>query len=51
VHPQYAQTLFAKVMGFGFGIPEVVGEMGTALCLVIRGTRGWRMPASAGVAA
>lgn len=42
VEPEYAKTWVSKVIGFGFGIPEVVGELGTALWLLIRGTRGLR---------
>lgn len=36
--PGYEKTLFAKVMGYAFLIPGTVGEMGTALWLLIRGT-------------
>src|SRR5262245_42389330 len=34
--PEYAKTFVSKVIGFGFGIPEIVGELGTALWLLIR---------------
>jgi len=47
VDPEYPKTLVSKVIGFGFGIPEVVGELGTALWLLIRGTKGWRKAAAA----
>lgn len=36
--PGYEKTTFARVMAFAFLIPGSIGEMGTALWLLIRGT-------------
>lgn len=44
--PDYANTLVSKVIGFGFGIPEVVGELGIGLWLLIRGTKSARVVAT-----
>lgn len=42
--PEYAKTLVAQVIGFGFGIPEILGELGTGLWLLVRGTGGKVVP-------
>jgi hypothetical protein len=39
VDAEYSKTLFAKAIGFGFGMPSTAGEIGTALWLAIRGAR------------
>ncbi len=38
LNPAYEETLVGKVMGYAFLTPGTVGEMGTALWLLIRGT-------------
>jgi hypothetical protein len=40
--PNYATSLLATVIGIATGIPEVIGEVGTALWLAIRGARSGR---------
>ena len=35
--PSYATSLFARVFGVVTGIPELIGEVGTAFWLTIRG--------------
>jgi len=46
LEPDYLKTPFAQVMNYAFGIPEIVGEVGTGLWLMIRGTRGARSSAA-----
>ena len=36
----YAKTSLAPVIGFASGLPGIVGELGTGLWLLFRGTRG-----------
>jgi hypothetical protein len=45
--PGYATSLFAQVFGVVTGVPELIGEVGTALWLTIRGARARRTPAGA----
>ena len=40
--PGYASSLFAQVFGFVTGVPEMIGEFGTALWLTIMGARSAR---------
>ncbi len=49
--PEYTKTLISKVIGFGFGIPEVAGELGTGLWLLIGGAKARRRLAEAAAAA
>jgi hypothetical protein len=37
--PEYPNTMFARVVGIISGVPSVIGELGTALWLLIRGVR------------
>lgn len=46
----YENTVFGRIVGISCGIPGVIGELGTALWLSIRGTRRWRAGAEAPVA-
>lgn len=51
--PGYLQSSLAHVVGVVFGIPGVIGELGTALWLLVMGTRKARrddVPASAAAA-
>lgn len=41
----YQNTLFARVVGIISGIPSVIGEVGTALWLLIMGVRERKTPA------
>jgi len=38
----YENTVFGRTVGISCGIPGVIGELGTGLWLLIRGTRQWR---------
>lgn len=38
--PAYATSLLGRVLGMLTGFPELIGEVGTALWLTIRGTHG-----------
>jgi hypothetical protein len=40
LQPQFANTAFAQLIGFGLVLPGTLGELGTALWLLFRGTRG-----------
>ena len=42
--PGYATSLFGRIFGFVTGIPELIGEVGTALWLTIMGARARRTP-------
>lgn len=43
--PAYASSAFGRVFGLATGVPEVIGEVGTALCLLLLGTRRIAAPA------
>ncbi len=47
--PGYAASLFGRIFGIATGVPELIGEVGTALWLTIWGarTRGTPTPAAA----
>jgi hypothetical protein len=45
--PGYATSLFGRVFGIVTGVPELVGELGVALWLTIRGARSRSMPVPA----
>jgi Domain of unknown function (DUF4386) len=38
-NPDYQDTLFARIIGIALGIPGTIGELGTALWLLIKGAR------------
>jgi hypothetical protein len=40
LHPQFAKTWIAQALNFGGLLPGTLGEIGTGLWLLIRGTRG-----------
>jgi len=44
--PAYASSLLGRIVGYAFGFPEVIGEVGTALWLAIKGARGARTSAA-----
>jgi hypothetical protein len=44
--PAYATSLAGRVLGTMTGIPELLGEVGTAVWLAIRGTRSATQPAA-----
>ena len=46
----YENTVVGRIVGISCGIPGVIGELGTGLWLLIRGTRPWRAGAEAPVA-
>jgi len=46
----YENTVFGRIVGISCGIPGVIGELGTGLWLLIRGTRQWRPSPEAPVA-
>jgi hypothetical protein len=43
----YATSLFGRIFGLATGIPELIGEIGTALWLAIGGARSRNVPAPA----
>jgi hypothetical protein len=49
--PGYATSLFAQVFGLVTGVPELIGEVGTALWLTIMGARARKTPTPAGAPA
>jgi hypothetical protein len=40
--PGYATSLFGSIFGLATGVPELIGEVGTALWLSIMGARTGR---------
>ena len=42
--PGYQNTIFASIIGIISGIPSVMGELGTAIWLLIMGTRKRKPP-------
>ena len=41
LQPEFSKTTLAQVIGLGLLLPGNVGELGTALWLLFRGTKGW----------
>ena len=40
-NPEYENTVFGRIVGISCGVPGVIGELGTGLWLLIRGSLPW----------
>ena len=49
-NPEYGDTMLARVLGIAMGIPGTIGELGTALWLLVKGVKG-RPPSTTPAAA